>query len=124
MTLAIGSGEAAIDSDIVSAPPPAPPANATMPHPFDDLGSALRWLRWRRQRTQREVAESAGITRAMLSAYESGRQLPTLATLGRLLVTLGVDLAELGQALALHQGRALAGEAEERGEDDAGLLPS
>lgn len=73
--------------------------------PFSNLGSALRWLRWRRHRTQGEVAKSAGITRAMLSAYETGKQLPALDTLGRLLVALGIDLVQLHEALALHQGR-------------------
>lgn len=85
---------------------------------FANLGSALRWLRCSRNRTQREVAHAAGITRAMLSAYETEKQQPTLDTLGRLLAALGLDLDHLQEALELHQGRRWPGEARERSEDD------
>lgn len=93
-------------------------------NPFENLGPALRWLRWRRHRTQRDVAGSAGITRAMLSAYETGRQLPSLDSLGRLLVTLGLDLTDLHQALALHQGRLLPEEVVEKAEPEPEVPPS
>lgn len=96
--------------------------------PFANLGPALRWLRCCRNRTQREVAHTAGITRAMLSAYETEKQQPTLDTLGRLLVALGIDLDYLQEALELHQGRRWPGEARERPEDgredDREPLPS
>lgn len=93
--------------------------------PFANLGSALRWLRWRRHRTQGEVAHSAGITRAMLSAYETGKQLPSLDSLGRLLVALGIDLVHLHEALALHQGRPLAEKgAEQRSKAESEPVPS
>jgi transcriptional regulator with XRE-family HTH domain len=92
--------------------------------PFANLGLTLRWLRCSRNRTQREMARSAGITRAMLSAYETGKQQPTLDTLGRLLVALGIDLDHLQEALELHQGRRWPGEARERPEDDREPLPS
>lgn len=52
---------------------------------FQNLGQALRWLRNRRGRRQMDVARDAGITKAMLSAYETGKQLPTIPTLGKLL---------------------------------------
>jgi transcriptional regulator with XRE-family HTH domain len=68
---------------------------------FQGLGRALRWLRDSRGRRQYQVAEAAGVTKAMLSAYETGRQKPSLDTLERLLVALGCDLADLHHALGL-----------------------
>src|SRR5215211_7212061 len=52
------------------------------------LGHALRWLRDRHGRKQYQVADSAGITKGMLSAYETGRQKPSLDTMEKLLDTL------------------------------------
>lgn len=92
--------------------------------PFESLGSALRWLRWRRNRTQHEVARSAGITRAMLSAYETGKQRPSLDSLGRLLVALGIDLLHLHEALALHQGRPWPEGSAQRAKTDREPPPS
>lgn len=81
--------------------------------PFQRLGPALRWLRLQQRRQQAEVAETAGLTRAMLSAYETGRKKPSLASLGKLMETLAVDLEELHHALAL-QRRARISEVEAR----------
>jgi transcriptional regulator with XRE-family HTH domain len=53
------------------------------------VGSTVRRLRCQRDRTQRQLAGAAGITTAALSAYERGRQLPTVPTLALLLVALG-----------------------------------
>ena len=53
------------------------------------LGQALRWLRDRQGKKQYQVAEAAGITKGMLSAYETGRQRPSLETLEKILDTLG-----------------------------------
>ncbi|HEX4956299.1 MAG TPA: helix-turn-helix transcriptional regulator [Thermoanaerobaculia bacterium] len=66
---------------------------------FDGLGKALRWLRDRQSRRQYQVAESAGVTKAMLSAYETGKQRPSVETLERILGALKVDLADLQDAL-------------------------
>lgn len=74
---------------------------------FGNLGQALRWLRNRCGRRQMDVAQAAGITKAMLSAYETGKQLPTIPTLDRILTALGADLQELREALLLHQGSRL-----------------
>ncbi|HUO86500.1 MAG TPA: helix-turn-helix transcriptional regulator [Thermoanaerobaculia bacterium] len=71
---------------------------------FDNLGQALRWLRNRQQRKQYEIAEAAGITKAMLSAYETGKQNPSVETLDKLLSALGSDLSDLHDALVLNQG--------------------
>lgn len=66
---------------------------------FDHLDRALRWLREERRRRQYEIAEAAGVTKAMLSAYETGRQKPSLETLEKLLTALDCDLADLQRAL-------------------------
>lgn len=69
------------------------------------LGPALRWMRERRGRKQYQVAAAAGITKGMLSAYETGRQRPSLETLDKILDTLGTDLHDLHNALQIVNGR-------------------
>ena len=69
------------------------------------LGPALRWLRERQGKKQYNVADSAGITKGMLSAYETGRQRPSIETLGKILSTLGCSLLELHNAIQVIQGR-------------------
>ena len=71
---------------------------------FENLGQALRWLRSRQHRKQYEIADAAGITKAMLSAYETGKQNPSIETLEKILEALRSDLSELHNALVLHQG--------------------
>jgi len=66
---------------------------------LDGVGRALRLLRLRRGRRQYEVANAAEITKAMLSAYETGKRQPSLKTLGSLLDALDADLADLHRAL-------------------------
>ena len=72
---------------------------------FENLGKALRWLRDCQGKKQYEVAESAGITKGMLCAYETGKQRPSLETLDKILRALGSDLPALHDALALVSGR-------------------
>jgi transcriptional regulator with XRE-family HTH domain len=72
---------------------------------FNELGHALRWLRDRQGKKQYQVAEAAGITKGMLSAYETGRQKPSLDTLEKILMTLEVDLNDLHAAIQLVNGR-------------------
>jgi transcriptional regulator with XRE-family HTH domain len=66
---------------------------------FDGLGKALRWLRAKQDKRQYQLAGEAGITKAMLSAYETGKQRPSLETLEKILDALGVELADLHDAL-------------------------
>jgi DNA-binding XRE family transcriptional regulator len=80
--------------------PPTPPVPV-----LTGLGQALRWLRERQARKQYQVASAAGITKGMLSAYETGRQRPSLETLDKLLETLGCDLNDLHNALQIVNGR-------------------
>src|SRR5258708_3054064 len=72
---------------------------------FDGLGRALRWLRERQLKRQYQVAEGAGITKAMLSAYETGKQKPSLDTLEKILDALICDLNDLHNALQIVNGR-------------------
>jgi transcriptional regulator with XRE-family HTH domain len=72
---------------------------------LNGLGQALRWLRDRQTKKQYQVADSAGITKGMLSAYETGRQRPSLETLEKILDTLGCDLNDLHNAIQIINGR-------------------
>lgn len=66
---------------------------------FEGLGKALRWLREKAGLRQYETAKAAGITKAMLSAYETGKQSPSLESLEKVLDALGADLVSLARAL-------------------------
>jgi transcriptional regulator with XRE-family HTH domain len=59
----------------------------------------LRWLREKEGLRQYETARAAGITKAMLSAYETGKQSPSLASLEKVLDALGADLMAVARAL-------------------------
>jgi transcriptional regulator with XRE-family HTH domain len=72
---------------------------------MNGLGQALRWLRDRIGKKQYQVAAAAGVTKGMLSAYETGRQKPSLDTLEKLLNTLGCDLHDLHNALEIVNGK-------------------
>jgi transcriptional regulator with XRE-family HTH domain len=72
---------------------------------FDGLGRSLRWLRERQVKRQYQVAAGAGITKAMLSAYETGKQKPSLDTLEKILDALVCDLNDLHNALQIVNGR-------------------
>jgi transcriptional regulator with XRE-family HTH domain len=72
---------------------------------LNGLGPALRWLRDRRGKKQYQVAAAAGITKGMLSAYETGRQRPSLETLDKILETLQCNLNDLHNALQIVNGR-------------------
>lgn len=69
--------------------------------PFATLGQALRYLRLRLHKKQYEIADAAGITRAMLCAYERGSREPSVTTLGKILTALGADLVTLHRAMAV-----------------------
>jgi transcriptional regulator with XRE-family HTH domain len=80
------------------------------------LGRALRWLRDRQGKRQYQVADAAGITKAMLSAYETGKQKPSLDTLEKILLALECDLNDLHNALQIVNERP---EAIRRGQREA-----
>jgi transcriptional regulator with XRE-family HTH domain len=70
---------------------------------FEGLGEALRLIRMRQDRKLTEVAEAAGITRAMLSSYETGKQLPSIGTLEKVMAALSIDLGVLHRALEVRR---------------------
>lgn len=72
---------------------------------FEGLGKALRWLRARQDKRQYQVAEDAGVTKAMLSAYETGKQKPSLDTLEKILDGLDASLDDLHRALRIVNGQ-------------------
>lgn len=71
--------------------------------PLSGLGPALRRLRMHRGLRQFETAAAAGITKAMLSAYENGKRRPSLKTLDQILAALAADLGDLHHAIALER---------------------
>ena len=69
--------------------------------------SLLRMARRSSGMTQKQVADAAGLTKSMLSAYETGRRQPTFATLVRL---MRAAQCELGLAVrAVEQRFPLSG---------------
>jgi len=85
---------------------------------FQGLGRALRWLRERQTKRQYQVADTAGITKAMLSAYETGKQKPSLDTLEKILTALEGDLNDLHNALQIVNERPEAIRRTVRGEGE------
>ncbi len=48
---------------------------------------------------QGDLAEVSGVTKSLISLYESGKGSPQIATLEKLLIGLGADLGDLNGAL-------------------------
>jgi len=59
------------------------------------LGARIKSLRNERGLQQRQLAEKADLTPSMVSQIESGRLTPSLHTLGKVAVALGVPIASL-----------------------------
>lgn len=87
-------------------------AEAEPATPLSEIGAALRRLRMQRGLRQYEAADAAGVTKAMLSAYETGKRRPSLKTLDRLLAAMDAHLGDLHRALMAerHQKDYLAGD--------------
>ena len=73
---------------------------------FAGLPQALARLCVRDPRTRKEIAEAAGINASMFSGYLSGRRIPSLEHLDRILITLGVGIEELTYELRALEYRA------------------
>jgi uncharacterized protein len=58
-----------------------------------DVAAVLRDARGHAGLTQSELGERTGIAQPNISAYESGRRIPTIRTLVALLDACGVDLS-------------------------------
>ena len=75
-----------------------PPSQVADLEPF---GRALRTLREARKLTQAELARQAGVSAAMISNYENGKETPSLRSLCRILAALACDFSDLDRALTL-----------------------
>ena len=73
---------------------------------FDRVGAVLRLVREKQGRAQAQVARAAGLPASMLSKYEAGVQVPTLANLSKVLDALGLSAADFGAALDAASGHA------------------
>lgn len=71
------------------------------PGMFSNLGKTLARIRERRGKSQAAVARLAGIGKSQLSKYESGKELPKLDSLEKVLLVLDVGHFELFRMLAL-----------------------
>jgi transcriptional regulator with XRE-family HTH domain len=69
------------------------------------LGPALRVLRQRGGKKQVTLAGETGLTKAMVSSYETGRQLPSLGSLLTVLAGLGCDFHDLQEAMDYLSGK-------------------
>lgn len=67
-------------------------------------GPALRMLRRRAGMTQREVAETAGISKNLVSNWETGSTGPSLNSLDKVLGVMGANLLDLHNTMRLLQG--------------------
>jgi transcriptional regulator with XRE-family HTH domain len=68
---------------------------------FANLGPALARLRGHRGQSQDAVARAAGIGKSQLSKYESGKELPKMESLERVLAALGFGQLDFFYALLL-----------------------
>ncbi|HEX3531210.1 MAG TPA: helix-turn-helix transcriptional regulator [Thermoanaerobaculia bacterium] len=73
---------------------------------FGNLGQTLALLRELRGRSQAQVAREAGIGKSQLSKYESGKELPKLDSLGKVLTALDLGPVDLFSTLEMVDRRA------------------
>jgi len=73
---------------------------------FAEFGRALRALRESAGLSQAALARKAGIGKSQESKYESGKELPKLETLGKVLEALGTDPLTFFYTAHLLQHRA------------------
>jgi transcriptional regulator with XRE-family HTH domain len=76
---------------------------------MSDVGKALKWMRNHLDWPQKQLAAEAGITKAMICAYEKGRQSPKLETLGKILEAFDATLCDLHCAIEMVNGRQPVG---------------
>lgn len=74
---------------------------------YPSLGPALRFLRTRRHLKQTEVSAKSGMTKAMLSAYETSKNTPSFPSLIAYLRAVAADFVDLQNALEAVGGDVL-----------------
>ena len=68
---------------------------------FRNLGRSLTLLREMRGKSQAQVAREAGIGKSQLSKYESGKELPKLDSLEKVLTALDLGPVDLFSTLEM-----------------------
>jgi len=101
---------------------PSPTARGE-PLDLSRFGTALRCLRHRVGLTQTEVGRRAGVTKAMVSGYETAGRLPSVRTLARLLGALEADFGDLQEAMEAAVEKGSTGDRAAGGADAAPLTP-
>lgn len=72
------------------------------------FGQGLRRLREDSGLSQTALGQRAGVTQSHLSAYETGKRLPNVETVGRILDALGADFLDLHNMLSRARSQPLA----------------
>jgi transcriptional regulator with XRE-family HTH domain len=70
-------------------------------HMFDNFGRALRFVRETKGKSQAYVAERAKVGKSQISKYETGKELPKLESLQRILEVLEVAPYQIFYAMHL-----------------------
>lgn len=87
--------------DVLAAEPPVSGngngKKSSRKNGLPDIGSAIRAWRQAKRLTQTDIRNRAGISRSYLSRIESGRMIPSLATMEKLATALELTIAELLQ---------------------------
>jgi transcriptional regulator with XRE-family HTH domain len=78
------------------------------------VSQALRRVRQTAGFLQVNVAQKSGLTRAMVSAYEAGKSIPSLGSLSAYLGAIGRNLGDLQDELDRLSGRSLGEPIEDR----------
>ena len=99
------------------------PTAQAEPLDLSRFGVALRCLRHRQGLTQSEVAHLAGVTKAMVSGYETAGRLPSVRTLARLLGALEADFGDLQEAMEAAGEKGSGGDRAAGGTAAAPLTP-
>ena len=85
--------------------PPLEPTRLLSMAELEHLGQALWLLRQERRLRQKDLAERAGLTPSLVSAYENDKVQPSIESLERVLEGLGADRFDLLNALEAAAGR-------------------
>lgn len=83
---------------------------------FELLPEMIRRLRKEQDKTQKQVASESGCTNSQISRIESGKQTPSLDTLGKILAALGLSRIEFIYRYEALEREHLRRQAEDRGE--------
>jgi transcriptional regulator with XRE-family HTH domain len=69
-----------------------------------ELGQVVKQLRGRRGWAQKKLAAKASISRSMLCSYETGKKMPAVGTLLKIVGALGADLGDFNRVVEVVNG--------------------